>query len=44
MKKKRTKWIIIIAILVIVLAILFIRRSTKSGNRELVIRTHVVST
>ena len=44
MKKKRTRWIIIIAILVIILAIFFIRRSAKSGNRELVIRTHVVST
>ena len=42
MKNKRTKWIVIIAILVVVLAIIFIRNGAKSGGKEFVIRTHVV--
>ena len=42
MKKKRTKWIIIIAILTVVVAIVFIRNGAKAGGKELVIRTHVV--
>ena len=42
MKKKRTKWIIIIAILAVVVAIVFIRNGAKAGGKELVIRTHVV--
>ena len=42
MKKKRTKWIIIIAILAVIVAIVFIRNGAKAGGKELVIRTHVV--
>ena len=42
MKKKRTKWIVITAVLAVVLLIVFISKCGKSGGKELVIRTHVV--
>ena len=42
MKKKTIKWIIILAIIVIVLCVIFVIRGAKSGNKELVIRTHAV--
>lgn len=41
MKKKTIKWIVFLAIIA-VLAVIFILRSAESGNKELVIRTHVV--
>ncbi|MBR1513808.1 MAG: efflux RND transporter periplasmic adaptor subunit [Bacteroidales bacterium] len=42
MKKKRKIWLIVLGIVVVALAILMIVRATKSANKELVIRTHVV--
>ena len=44
MKKKNIKWIVILGIVVVALCVIFIVRSAKSGNKELVIRTHVVGT
>ena len=41
MKKKTIKWIVFLAI-VVVIAAFFIIRSANSGKKELVIRTHVV--
>ena len=43
MKKKTIKWIVTLSIIAVVLAVFFIVRGTKSGNKELVIRTHAVS-
>ena len=43
MKKKSVKWIIVLVIIAVVLAVFFIVRGAKSGSKELVIRTHVVS-
>jgi len=42
MKKKRRIWLIILAIVVVVVAAIVIVKVTKSANKELVIRTHVV--
>ena len=42
MKKKTIKRIITLAVIVTVLAVIFIIRGAKSGNKELVIRTHVI--
>ena len=44
MKKKTKKWIVTLVIIAIVLGVFFIFRGKKSGNKELVIRTHVVGT
>ena len=43
MKKKTVKWIVALVIVAIVLGIIFFR-GKSSGNKELVIRTHVVGT
>ena len=43
MKKKRRIWLIILAIAVVAIAAICIVKATKSANKELVIRTHVVS-
>lgn len=42
MKKKRKIWLIILGIVVLVIAAIVIVKMTKSANKELVIRTHVV--
>jgi HlyD family secretion protein len=42
MKKKRKIWLIILGILAVAIAAILIVRATKSANKELVIRTHVV--
>ena len=42
MKKKRKIWLIILAIAVVAIAAIVIVKVTKSANKELVIRTHVV--
>lgn len=42
MKKKRRIWLIILAIAVVAIATICIVKATKSANKELVIRTHVV--
>lgn len=44
MKKKTKKLIVTLVIIGIVLGVFFIVRGKKSGNKELVIRTHVVGT
>ena len=44
MKKKAIKWIVITGIIAVVLIVFFIIRGAKSGNKELVIRTHAVGT
>ena len=44
MKKKNIKWIVILGTVIVALCVIFIVRSAKSGNKELVIRTHVAST
>jgi len=43
MKNKATKWIIVIGIVAIILIMFFVIRSANAGNKELVIRTHLVS-
>ena len=43
MKKKRKIWLIILGIVVLLIAIMMIVKATKSANKELVIRTHVVA-
>ena len=43
MKKKRKIWLIILAIVVVAIAAIVIVKATKSANKELVIRTHVVA-
>ena len=42
MKKKRKIWLIILGIVVAAIAAIIIVKTTKSANKELVIRTHVV--
>ena len=42
MKKKRKIWLIILGIVVLAVAAILIVRVSKSANKELVIRTHVV--
>ena len=42
MKKKRKIWLIILGIVVAAIAAIMIVKATKSANKELVIRTHVV--
>ena len=42
MKKKRKIWLIILGIVVLAIAAIVIVKLTKSANKELVIRTHVV--
>ena len=42
MKKKRKIWLIILGVIVVAVAAILIVRATKSANKELVIRTHVV--
>ena len=42
MKKKRRIWWIILGIVVLAIAAIAIVKATKSANKELVIRTHVV--
>ena len=42
MKKKGKIWLIILGILVVAVAAILIVKATKSANKELVIRTHVV--
>ena len=41
-KKKSKKWWIILGIIVLAVAVILIVKMTKSANKELVIRTHVV--
>ena len=43
MKKKRKIWLIILAVVVVAIAAIVIVKATKSANKELVIRTHVVA-
>ena len=42
MKKKNIKWIVILGVIVVALALIFIIKANKSSKKELVIRTHVV--
>ena len=42
MKKKRKIWLIILAVVVVAIAAIVVVKVTKSANKELVIRTHVV--
>ena len=42
MKKKRRIWLIILGIVIVAIAAILIVKVTKSANKELVIRTHVV--
>lgn len=42
MKKKRRIWLIVLGILAVAIAVICIVKATKSANKELVIRTHVV--
>ena len=42
MKKKRKIWLIILGIVVLAIVVAMIVKATKSANKELVIRTHVV--
>ena len=42
MKKKTKIWLIILGILAVAIAVVCIVKATKSANKELVIRTHVV--
>ena len=42
MKKKRKIWLIILGVVVLAIAAIVIVKLTKSANKELVIRTHVV--
>ena len=42
MKKKTKIWLIILGILALAIAVICIVKATKSANKELVIRTHVV--
>ena len=43
MKKKRKIWWIILGIVVVAIAAIIIVKASKSANKELVIRTHVVT-
>ena len=42
MKKKRKIWLIILGIVIVAIAVICIVKATKSANKELVIRTHVI--
>ena len=42
MKKKRRIWLIILGIFILAIAAIMIVKATKSANKELIIRTHVV--
>lgn len=42
MKKKRTKWFIILGVIAVVIIGIIILNASKSGKKELVIRTHAV--
>lgn len=42
MKKKKKTWLIILAIVVVAIVVLIVVKTVKNGNKELVIRTHVV--
>ena len=42
MKKKRKTWLVIIGVIAVVLIAIIIVNTSKSANKELVIRTHVV--
>ena len=42
MKKKRRIWLIVLGIVVVAVAAIMVVKATKSANKELVIRTHVV--
>ena len=44
MKKKTIKWIVTLGIIAVIVAVFVIVRGAKSGNKELVIRTHAVGT
>ena len=43
MKKKRKIWLVILGIIAVAIAAILIVKATKSANKELVIRTHVVA-
>ena len=43
MKKKRKIWLVILGIIAVAIAAILIVEATKSANKELVIRTHVVA-
>ena len=43
MKKKKKIWLIILGVFIVLIAVMGIVRATKSANKELVIRTHVVA-
>lgn len=42
MKKKNIKWIVILGVIILALALIFIIKTGKESKKELVIRTHVV--
>ena len=42
MKKKKKIWLVVLGIVVLAIAVMLIVKATKSANKELVIRTHVV--
>ena len=42
MKKKNIKWIVILGVIILALALVFIIKAGKESKKELVIRTHVV--
>lgn len=42
MKKKNIKWIVILGVIILALALVFIIKANKESKKELVIRTHVV--
>lgn len=42
MKKKKKTWLIVLAIVVVAIVALIVVKTLKNGNKELVIRTHVV--
>lgn len=43
MKKKMIKWIIVLVIMAVALSMFFVIRGSKSANKSMMIRTHVVS-
>ena len=43
MKKKKKIWLIILGIAVLAIAVILIAKASKSANKELVVRTHVVA-
>ena len=42
MKKKRRIWLIVLGVAVLAIVAILIGKASKSANKELVIRTHVV--